>query len=54
MRFRRALGHADLYYIEDRDLDFKEVSFGSQFILIAKFASSGTSSVVNHVQLNLL
>ncbi|CAM6117572.1 unnamed protein product [Calypogeia fissa] len=25
LRFRRALGHADLYYIEDRDLDLKEV-----------------------------
>lgn len=25
LRFRRALGHADLFYVEDRDLDFKEV-----------------------------
>ncbi|BBN03112.1 transcription initiation factor TFIID subunit 6 [Marchantia polymorpha subsp. ruderalis] len=25
LRYRRALGHADLYYIEDRELDFKEI-----------------------------
>lgn len=25
LRFRRALGHSDLFYVEDRDLEFKEV-----------------------------
>ncbi|KAL3698741.1 hypothetical protein R1sor_012817 [Riccia sorocarpa] len=25
LRYRRALGHADLYYIEDREMDFKEI-----------------------------
>jgi transcription initiation factor TFIID subunit 6 len=25
LRFRRALGHSDLFYVEDRDLEFKEI-----------------------------
>ncbi|KAJ7567435.1 hypothetical protein O6H91_02G146900 [Diphasiastrum complanatum] len=25
MRFRKALGHSDLFYMEDRDVDFKEI-----------------------------
>jgi transcription initiation factor TFIID subunit 6 len=25
LRFRRAMGHSDLFYVEDRDLEFKEV-----------------------------
>ncbi|KAL2645304.1 hypothetical protein R1flu_012891 [Riccia fluitans] len=25
LRYRRVLGHADLYYIEDREMDFKEI-----------------------------
>lgn len=27
LRFRRALGHSDLFYVEDIDLEFKEVPF---------------------------
>ena len=25
LRFKRAVGHKDLFYIDDRDVDFKEV-----------------------------
>lgn len=25
MRFKRAAGHRDLFYVEDKDVDFKEV-----------------------------
>jgi transcription initiation factor TFIID subunit 6 len=26
LRFRRALGHSDLFYVDDKELDFSEVS----------------------------
>ena len=26
LRFRRALGHRDLFYVDDKDVDFKDVS----------------------------
>ena len=26
LRFKRAVGHTDLFYIDDKDLDFKDVS----------------------------
>lgn len=28
LRFKRAAGHKDLFYIEEKDVDFKEVCFG--------------------------
>jgi hypothetical protein len=52
LRFRRALGHSDLFYVEDRDLEFKEViekgddlpyasrcSFSIQFSFLHTYAS---------------
>ena len=26
LRFKRAIGHRDLFYLEDKDLEFKDVS----------------------------
>lgn len=33
LRFRRAIGHRDLFYLEDKDLEFKEVC--NFFIILA-------------------
>jgi len=56
LRFRRPVGHSDLFYVEDRDLEFKEViekgddlpyasrcPFSIQFLFLHTYASLSLS-----------
>ena len=35
LRFKRAVGHKDLFYLDDREVDFKEVG---AILMIIKFS----------------
>lgn len=46
LRFRRAIGHSDLFYVEDRDLEFKEVLlFCFLYLMVVNYSSFYFTSV---------